>query len=137
MKKIVLMLFIVVYAYATSDTIFTLHSTFKRNINEYYKLWAVGYCMGQFKIEKNIKFGYQEMPARFNRDDLKINRIVYLLGVEPLNELKAYIDKDKSYFDKDRANHCLGLLKSNEIESYHSLNDEVERIVKKYCKDCK
>lgn len=136
MKKIVLILFIIVYACASSDTIFALHSTFRKNIDEYYKLWAVGYCMEHFKIEKNIKFGYQEIPPKFNRDDLKINRIVYLLGLEPLNELKAYIDKDKSYFDEDRANHCLGLLKSNEIESYRSLNDEVKRIVKKYCKDC-
>ena len=137
MKKIVLIMFVAVYSYATGDNIFALHSTFRKNINEYYKLWAVGYCMGHFKVENNIKFGYQKIPARFNEDDFKINKIVYLLGVEPLNELKAYIDKGKGYFDKDRANHCLGLLKSNEIKGYHSLNDEVERIVKKYCKECK
>ena len=135
-KKIILIIFVAVSSYATGDMIVALHSTFRKNINEYYKLWAVGYCMGHFKVENNIKFGYQETPARFNRDDFKIDKIVYLLGIEPLNELKAYIDKGKSYFDKDRANYCLGLLVPNETEGYHSLNDEAERIVKKYCKDC-
>lgn len=136
MKKIALIMVVAIYSYASSDSIFALHSTFRKNINEYYKLWAVGYCMGHFKVENNVKFGYQKMPVRFDRDDFKINKIVYLLGVEPLNELKAYIDKDRNYFDKG-ANHCLKLLIPSDIESYHSLDDEVKRIVKKYCKDCK
>ena len=38
MKKIVLVMFVVIHSYATSDTIFALQSTFKKNINEYYKL---------------------------------------------------------------------------------------------------
>ena len=109
MKKIVLVMFVVIHSYATSDTIFALQSTFKKNINEYYKLWAVGYCMGHFEVERNVKFEFQEMPARFSIDDLKISKIVYLLGVEPLNEIKDYIDKNNSYFEKDKANHCLGL----------------------------
>lgn len=139
MKKIVLVMFVVIHSYATSDTILALQSTFKKNINEYYKLWAVGYCMGHFEVERNVKFEFQEMPARFSIDDLKISKIVYLLGVEPLNEIKDYIDKNNSYFEKDKANHCLELLlKPNyKPKSHHSLDDEVKRIVKKYCKDCK
>lgn len=137
MKRIVLIMFVAVYSYATSDSIFALHSTFRKNINEYYKLWAVGYCMGHFKVENNIKFGYQEIPARFKRDDFKIDKIVYLLGIEPLNELKAYIDKKQQWLDEDRINNCLGLLIPPRFNKNGGIDDEVERIVRKYCKDCK
>ena len=37
MKKIVLIMFVAVYSYATGDNIFALHSTFRKNINEYLK----------------------------------------------------------------------------------------------------
>ncbi|TQR61059.1 hypothetical protein [Campylobacter troglodytis] len=138
-KTIFIILFIVINSYASGDMVFALLSTFKKDINQYYKLWAVGYCMGHFKIEKNIKFGYQEIPARFNIDDFQINKIVYLLGIEPLNELKAYIDKDKNAMQTNIANHCLYLLldQNHNIEGHHSLEDEIKRIVKKYCKECK
>lgn len=146
MKKIVLMMLIVVYSYAGADTVFFLESKFKKNAKEYYKLWAVGYCLGLFEVEKNTKFTNPGTPINsFNfMDDSKIGNIVYVLGfrspngVEPLHEIKAYIDKESDYFKKDRANHCLALLqKRNYPKGYHSLDDEIERVVKKYCKDCK
>lgn len=55
MKKIVLMMLIVVYSYAGADTVFFLESKFKKNAKEYYKLWAVGYCLGLFEVEKKYK----------------------------------------------------------------------------------
>ena len=68
--------------------------------------------MGHFEIEENVK-----IPLTFDADNFKISNMVYLLGVEPLNELKDYIgknyDKSKNAFDKDRANSCLSLLLSH------------------------
>ena len=112
MKKILLAMFFIAHSYASSDTHFFLQLAFKSNIKEYYKAWTIGYCMGHFEIEENVK-----IPLTFDADNFKISNMVYLLGVEPLKELKNYIgknyDKSKNDLDKDRANRCLSLLLSH------------------------
>lgn len=144
MKKIVCVILVASMLYAWGGTtafMTTRKLFFETNAKEYYKAWAVGYCLGHYNIKDNKEV--ESMPFKSAtdkkafRENLKVENIVYAGDIEALNELKTYIDKDKNYFDKDRANHCLKLLIPSEIESYHSLDDEVKRIVKKYCKDCK
>lgn len=114
--------------------------SFKTNAKDYYKAWAVGYCLGYYKIEDNVKFtftgiffigGIANYLKKFSEDereaDLYVSKMVYFGGVEPLEELKAYIDEKKDYFDKNRTERCLKLFADN-----YDVDKEIERIIKKY-----
>ena len=111
--------------------------SFKTEAKDYYKAWAVGYCLGHYKIEDDVEFTFDsaglmsDYMKKTSRDehisDSYISKMVYFGGVEPLEELKAYIDEKKDYFDKNRVERCFMLF----TDEYFVI-DVIEPIIKKY-----
>ena len=114
---------------------------FETNAKEYYKAWAIGYCLGHYTLKGNQEIETIPFVAATNREtfseNLKVENIVYAGGTEALNELKAYIDKKQHWLNEDRINNCLELLIPPHSNKNSGIDDEVKRIVRKYCKECK
>lgn len=94
---------------------------YKQNARYLYKIWGFDYCLN---YTKNMSFNALEKQWVKEKQS-----ILESTSKESLEELKHFIDRY-------RAKHnllviCLNLYDSKEYQ------DEVERIVKKYCKDCK
>ena len=143
MKKIVCAMLVIQILYAwNGTTAFTATRKlfFETNVKEYYKAWAIGYCLGYYAIKddrevESIPFVAATNKKAFN-ENLKIENIVYVGDIGALNELKTYIDEKRHWLNEDRINNCLGLLIPPHSNKNSGINDEIERIVKKYCKDC-
>lgn len=117
------------HSYNPSDVLSSQLLVFKMNARYYYKAWTIGYCLGYYKVENNAMITFDTM--------LDIDKIAYVKGIEPLKELKSYIDSKKDYFEKDKVNRCLNLvIPSSKINGLITLEYVIERIVKKYCKKC-
>lgn len=91
---------------------------YKQNARYLYRVWGFDYCLN---YTKNMPFDTPEKQW--------IRKSHKFTSKESLEELKHFIDRY-------RAKHnllviCLELYDSKEYQ------DEIERIVKKYCKDCK
>ena len=94
---------------------------YKQNARYLYKIWGFDYCLN---YTKNMSFNALEKQWVKEKQS-----ILESTSKESLEELKHFIDRY-------RAKHnllviCLKLYDSKEYQN------EVERIVKKYCKDCK
>ena len=118
------------HSYNPSDVLSNQLLLFKVNARHYYKAWAIGYCLGYYIVENNVTVTFDTQ--------LDVDKIAYVKGIEPLKELQSYIDSKKDYFEKDKVNRCLKLvIPTSKINGIVTLEDEIERIVKKYCKECK
>ncbi len=93
---------------------------YRQEARKYYKAWGFDYCLNYTK----------ELPSNHgNRSDSYARELVLEVGgKQALTELKKFIEPRKKVSD---LTSCLELYDSKEYQ------DEVERIVKKYCKDCK
>lgn len=114
---------------------------FKQNPIKYYKRWSLAYCLGYTSKEDIVvKSGCTSkgLPKEIN-NFAHIDNMVEFFSNEAIGELKAYIDRyfDR-YFDihkmeqKGSVNMCFDWIYDSK-----EYQDEVVRIVKKYCKHCK
>ena len=143
MKKIICVMLVIKILYAWNGTtafMATRKLFFETNAKEYYKAWAIGYCLGHYTLKGNQEIESIPFISATNKEtfseNLKVENIVYAGSAEALNELKAYIDKKQQWLNEDRINNCLELLIPPHSNKNSGIDDEIERIVKKYCKDC-
>lgn len=108
-----------------------------KNKTKELKELGLFYCLG-FKDENAIKRRLYLTSA--NRQCY--NYVQIMDSYQAFEEVKQYIDNIKSeYKDKDptgeynKFKRCMFIYKSEEGE-FNSYQQEIERIVKKYCKDC-
>ncbi|RDU60233.1 hypothetical protein [Helicobacter sp. MIT 14-3879] len=99
---------------------------FQESARKNYKLVGIDYCLK-----------YYELSSRYHADAL-IREVILKRGggKEGIEEIKNFVEKiEKQKEEKNyhitRLESCLNLYDSKEYQ------DEVKRIVKKYCKDCK
>ena len=93
---------------------------YRQDARKHYKMWGFDYCLGYTKGLPN---------NNANRSDAYARELVLEVGgKQALAELKKFVEHRKKY---SSLTNCLNLYDSKEYQ------DEVERIVKKYCKDCK
>ncbi|GAB0174118.1 hypothetical protein NHP164001_21460 [Helicobacter trogontum] len=93
---------------------------YRQEARKYYKVWGFDYCLNYTKGLSN---------NHANRSDSYARELVLEVGgKQAVAKLKKFIEPRK----KDSSlTYCLELYESKEYQ------DEVERIVKKYCKECK
>lgn len=114
-------------AYAESR--FQAEADFKKDPIMYYKRWALMYCLGYTSNENATIL----MPRCAKRKEVErpnhINNMVKILGEEPLEEIKAYVDREMMPLIGGRVNGCF-------FEVYHTqrFQETLEKIVKKYDK---
>mgnify|MGYP003370467778 CR=1 FL=1 len=110
---------------------------FKQNPIKYYKRRSLAYCLGYTSKEDIVvKSGCTSkgLPKEI-KNFAHIDNMVEFFSNEAIGELKAYIDR---YFDihkmeqKGSVNMCFDWIYDSK-----EYQDEVVRIVKKYCKHCK
>lgn len=92
---------------------------FKLFARQDYKIWGLDYC-ANYSRDLNV-----ESEGKKDIDSLK-ERLKWG-GKRPLKELQNYIDKHH------KIRSLLSCFAMYDSPNYHN---EVERIVKKYCKDC-
>lgn len=100
---------------------------------------GLAYCMG-IDDESEIKQELDNLSLDPTRDKVKI-----MDSKAAFNELKQYIDTEKEFYDINDNNPKLGYKNFKGcIKMFYygagygsGYQFEVERIVKKYCKDCK
>ena len=110
---------------------------FKQNPVKYYKRWALAYCLGYVSNEDMIvKSGCVSKGLPKEVKNLShIDNMVKIFGIEAIGELKAYMDKFlyiHKIEQKGSVNACFDWIYDSK-----EYQNEIERIVKKYCKDCK
>lgn len=93
---------------------------YQQDARKYYKVWGFDYCLGYTKGLLNNHAHRSDAYAR----DL----VLEVGGKQALAELKQFVERRKK---NSSLTNCLELYDSKEYQA------EVERIVKKYCKDCK
>ena len=93
---------------------------YQQDARKYYKVWGFDYCLGYTKGLPNNSANRSDAYAR----DL----VLEVGGKQALAELKKFVEHRKKY--STSLTNCLKLYDSKEYQN------EVERIVKKYCKDC-
>ena len=110
---------------------------FKQNPVKYYKRWSLAYCLGYVSSEDMIVksgCGSKGLPKEIQNLS-HIDNMVKIFGNEAISELKAYLDEYlyiHKIKQKGSVNACFDWIYDSK-----EYQDEVERIVKKYCKDCK
>lgn len=110
---------------------------FKQNPIKYYKRWSLAYCLGYVSSEDMIVksgCGSKGLPKEIQNLS-HIDNMVKIFGNEVINELKAYVDKFlyiHKIEQKGSVNMCFDWIYDSK-----EYQDEVVRIVKKYCKHCK
>ena len=92
---------------------------YQQDARKYYKVWGFDYCLGYTKGLPNNHAHRSDAYAR----DL----VLEVGGKQALAELKQFVERRKKV---SNLTNCLELYDSKEYQA------EVERIVKKYCKDC-
>lgn len=112
-------------------------NSFMQNPIKYYKRWSLAHCL-KHTSTKNIttKSGCAKTMPQEIINLAHIDNMTRLLGGEALDEVKAYIDE---YYEvvvefshKGYVNACFDLVYENK-----EFDAEMERIIKKYCKECK
>ena len=94
---------------------------YKKEGKKYYKFWGLDYCLGYSKKLRS----YTLEARRIDEQNALLRNVV---GEEAFEELKNYIDKNVKF---KNLYFCISMVyDSKEYE------DEIKRIVKKYCKDC-
>ena len=95
---------------------------YKKEGKNLYRFWGLDYCLGYSK-----KLQGNTMEANHIREQEAILRKGG--GEEALAELKDYIDKNVKF---KNLYFCIGMVYDS--PQYQA---EIERIIKKYCKECK
>ena len=111
-------------------------TSFMQNPIKYYKRWALAHCLKYTSsVAKTMSSGCGKKMPQDIINLRHIDNMTRLLGDEPLSELKTYIDE---YYEvivefshKGYVNACFDLVYENK-----EFDAEVERIIKKYCKEC-
>ncbi|MGX3046126.1 hypothetical protein [Helicobacter sp. T3_23-1056] len=111
-------------------------TSFMQNPIKYYKRWALAHCLKYTSsVDKTMSSGCGKKMPQEIINLAHIDNMTRLLGNEPLSELKTYMEKYYSvameYEHKGYINACFDLVYENK-----EFDAEVERIVKKYCKEC-
>lgn len=110
--------------------------SFIQNPIKYYKRWALAHCLKYTSsVDKTMSSGCGKKMPQDIINLRHIDNMTRLLGGEALDEVKAYIDEYYKviveFSHKGYVNACFDLVYKNK-----EFDAEVERIVKKYCKEC-
>ncbi|RAX57195.1 hypothetical protein CCZ01_06945 [Helicobacter monodelphidis] len=115
---------------AYSESISFERYRFTKDPVKYYKRWALMYCLGYTSNERKM----HHMPKCKERKEIEnpshIDNMVKTCGIEPLEEIKTYLDKEYLPFDSlGKVNNCFyGVYENKEFQ------ERLETIVSKHCK---
>ncbi|MDY5186245.1 hypothetical protein [Helicobacter trogontum] len=115
---------------AYSQSISEMRYEFKKDPVKYYKRWALMHCLGYASNERKM----HQMPNCRERKETEnpnhIDNMVKTCGIEPLEELKVYLDKRTSWDYNGKVNDCFYVVYEDK-----KFQERLEMIVEKYCKD--
>ena len=116
---------------AYSESISFARYTFKKDPIKYYKRWALMYCLSYASNEQKVHYMSNCKERKEIENPNHIDNMVKTCGVEPLEEIKTYLDKEYLSLRDDlgKVNNCFnGIYESNEFQ------EQLETIVGKHCK---